>query len=800
MKYLTVLCATAGAIISSEAKLLWSSSPATAGDVIRQAYAVGNGRLGAMPFGNPGAEVINLNIDSLWSGGPFECSNYTGGNPSGEEYAYLPGIRQWIFQNGTGNVSQLLGNANDCYGSYQVLGNLSVSIDGVTSASSYNRSLDLETGIHTTEFVADTGDTYSSRVYCSFPDQVCIYQLESNSTLPKIHITLDNNLVDGSLQNQTCGADGLHFSGTTSVINTIGMHYYSAVRLVGSIDKPALCSNSSDATFSVESSPGKNTLSVVVGAGTDYDATNGNPASNFSFKGADPKSSVDAVVSAAADKTESDLRRAHIEDYEALAGAFTLDLPDAVTSDGLETSSLISRYDINGTGDPFLESILFSYARHLSITSSRSNSLPSNLQGRWSTDLSAAWSADYHANINLQMNYWHVDQTGLGDVTSALWNYMEDTWVTRGSKTAELLYGAPGWVTHDEMNIFGHTAMKFEAQWANYPGSAAWMMQHVYDHYSYTQNATWLISQGYPLMKGIAQFWLSQLQPDLYFNDSTLVVNPCNSPEHGPTTFACTHYQQLLSQLFTSLLSLSGVIPTADTSDAAFFNNLTTAVASLDTGIHIGSFGEIKEWKLPDSYGYDFPNDTHRHLSHLVGWYPGFSMSSIASGYTNATIQNAVTTSLLNRGPGIADANAGWEKVWRAACWARLNNTEQADYELRLAVGSNFAPNGFSMYSGHNEPFQIDANFGLAGAILSMLVVDLPDLKSDGSTEGRTVVLGPAIPKRWGGGSVKGLRIRGGGIVDFGWDENGLVNSATVVQDAVGGVRLVNRNGDVIAS
>ena len=332
-------------------------------------------------------------------------------------------------------------------------------------------------------------------------------------------------------------------------------------------------------------------------------------------------------------------------------------------------------------------------------------------------------------------------------------------------------------------------------------------MQQVYDHYSYSQNASWFVNQGYPLVKGVAQFWLSQLQPDAYFNDSTLVVNPCNSPEHGPTTFACTHYQQLLSQLFTGILSTSSIIPDANASgseDATFLANVSNALAQLDTGIHVGSWGELKEWKIPDSFGYDFENDTHRHLSQLVGWFPGYSVSGIASGYTNATIQNAVATSLWSRGPGIIDSNAGWEKVWRAACWARLNNTVEADYELRLAVGSNFAPNGFSMYSGHNTPFQIDANFGLASAMLSMLVVDLPDFSSvaassfGSSEQGRTVVLGPAIPARWGGGSVKGLRVRGGGIVDFGWDENGLVSSATVVKEAVGGLRLVDRNGKAI--
>ncbi|KAI9689353.1 MAG: hypothetical protein M1822_010004 [Bathelium mastoideum] len=803
----SVLAATIGVLSRVDAKSLWSSAPAAAADVIQQSYAVGNGRLGALPFGDPGSESVNLNVDTLWSGGPFECSNYTGGNPSTEKYTYLPGIRQWIFQNGTGNVSQLLGSEYDCYGSYQVLGNFSVSIANITTTSNYNRSLDLTTGIHTTSFTTAGGAAFTSRVYCSYPDQVCVYEVESNTTLPMISISLGNTLADPSLQNETCGTNNVALEGYTSAIDAIGMKYYASARVAETkgTNITTLCSNAASATLTVPSVAGRKSLSIYVGADTNYDIQHGNTASNFSFQGSDPTSAVNAVVSTAASKSEAGIRQAHIKDYQSLASTFTLNLPDTAKSEGLETSDIIAQYNINGTGDPYLESLLFDYARHLSLTSSRDNSLPSNLQGRWSTDLYGAWSVDYHGDINLQMNYWLVDQTGLGeDVSAALWNYMQETWVPRGMGTAQLLYGAPGWVAHDEMNIFGHTAMKYDASWADYPASALWMMQQVYDHYSYSQNASWFINQGYPLMKGIAQFWLSQLQQDTYFNDSTLVVNPCNSPEHGPTTFACTHYQQLLSQLFTSILSTSSIIPNANVAgsdDAAFFANVSGALAHLDTGIHIGSWGELKEWKLPDSLGYDVENDTHRHLSQLVGWFPGYSVSGIAAGYTNATIQHAVATSLWSRGPGIADANAGWEKVWRAACWARLNETDEADYELRLAVGSNFAPNGFSMYSGHDTPFQIDANFGLAAAMLSMLVVDLPDFSNaagGNSTQGRTVVLGPAIPARWGGGSVEGLRVRGGGIIDFGWDDTGLVNSVTVVKEAVGGLRLVDRNGNAI--
>lgn len=326
------------------------------------------------------------------------------------------------------------------------------------------------------------------------------------------------------------------------------------------------------------------------------------------------------------------------------------------------------------------------------------------------------------------------------------------------------------------------------------------MMQQVFDHYDYSGNLTWLRQTGYPLLKGVASFWLSQLQEDRFYNDGTLVVNPCNSPEQGPTTFGCAHYQQLVHQVFEAILYTAKIVPDED---ADFVISVSTALSRLDTGIHIdpnSDTGVLQEWKVPDSYLYNvYPQ--HRHISHLVGWFPGYSISSFAGGYENSVLQNAVRASLLSRGDGTdADGNGGnygWPKVWRGACWARLNDSAWAYEELQLSIVNNVAPNLLSMYSGKNAPFQIDMNFGWAGNLLSMLVVDLP-LPDARSGETRTVVLGPAIPLAWGGGSVKGLRIRGGAVVDFEWDENGHVTSKTVVSGQTAGVNFVNVQGKVI--
>ncbi|OHE92858.1 hypothetical protein CORC01_11864 [Colletotrichum orchidophilum] len=808
-----------------EARSLWSSIPTTYGDsssdtyLLKTGYPIGNGKLGAIPFGPPHAEKVNLNIDSLWAGGPFEASNYTGGNPTEPKYGALPKIRSTTFENGTGDVSPILGSGAN-YGGNRVLANMTVTIDGVGNYTSYKRTLDLTTGVHSTKFTANAAN-YEITQLCSYPDQVCVYHIASSSsssasihvaTLPAVTIGFENQLIATDTFNTSCGGDHVRFTGVTQLGPPEGMKFDSIAKLSRDSASAAAATNcTTSGMMQITPGTGQKTLTIVISAETNYDQKKGNAANSYSFKGQDPGPTVQTLSSAASSKPYSDILSSHIADYQRLQSAFQLTLPDPLSSAERETADLIQEYLYTSPGDPYLEAILFDYARHLLIASSRENSLPANLQGRWTEQLSPAWSADYHANINLQMNYWHADQTGLAETQVALWNYMEDTWVPRGTETAALIYNASGWVVHNEMNIFGHTALKEGAEWANYPAAAAWMMQEVYDAFEYTQDTTWFARQGYPLIKGVAAFWLTQLQDDTFSSDGALVVNPCNSPETGPTTFGCAHYHQVIHQVFDYTLRGATFLPDPPSPESQqFLDAVAASLAKLDKGVHIASWGGLKEWKLPEEppYNADKPS-THRHLSHLTGWYPGASLSAFLAGYTtNLPLQSAVRETLLSRGMGNApDANAGWAKVWRAACWARLNDTERAYAQLRYAISVNFAGNGLSMYSATDPPFQIDANFGLAGAVLSMLVVDLPlpyASPSVGDEEDvRTVVLGPAIPARWGSGSVKGLRIRGGGVVDFGWDEQGVVNEAVVRSRsrAAGGrkVRIVNIQGRILA-
>ncbi|KAJ5131973.1 Six-hairpin glycosidase-like protein [Penicillium atrosanguineum] len=727
------------------AKWLWSNSPVNISEIERTAYPLGNGRMGLLPAGNPGSESININIDSLWTGGPFENKTYSGGNPAQDRSQFLPGIRDEIFQNGTGNVNALLSPISS-YGSYTPLANFTVKIDGFDDHSSYFRGLDLTTGVHDVSFLSG-GNQFNVSIFCSRPDDICVYRIASESTLPNIEFTFQNSFLNESLIRTTCADGQLQLSGQLA---QPGMKFIGiAQSLQPSVIK---CDGNSLALSSLSNS---NSASILIGGGTNYDMSHGNKEFEFSFRGDDPGTSVKKTISAATSRSYEEILARHITDYQKLFNTFSLDLPDSLNSSTIKTADLISTYDLN-KGNPFLESLLVDYGRYLLIASSRDNSLPANLQGRWAASQYPAWGADYHANINLQMNYWAAPQVGLGSLQQAVWNYMQQTWVPYGQETARLLYGAENgsWVVHDEINIFGYTGMKNDATWADYPLAGTWMALAIPDWLDYSGDVDWYRSQGYSILKGAVQFWLSQLQEDRYSNDGTWVVNPCNSPEHGPTTFGCSNYQQQVWEILDRVLVFR---EESGDDDEEFYQSVEMSLARLDRGIHVGSWGQLQEWKLD----IDVKNDTHRHLSGLTGWYPGYSVAEEAQ---NQTVSSAVATMLWSRGIGKgSDANAGWEKVWRSACWARLNDTERTNFELRFSISENIAANGFSQYSGHDGPFQIDANFGMVAAVTAILIRDLPQVHGDLSVH--TILLGPAIPSSWGGGSVRGVRLRGGEVL-----------------------------------
>ncbi|KAJ1304163.1 hypothetical protein OPQ81_008563 [Rhizoctonia solani] len=326
----------------------------------------------------------------------------------------------------------------------------------------------------------------------------------------------------------------------------------------------------------------------------------------------------------------------------------------------------------------------------------------------------------------------------------------------------------------------------YSAKSTNYREAPAWMMMHVYDHFDYTNDVVWWKQQGWPLLKGVTQFWLDYLVEDRHFNDSTLVVNPCNSPEQEPTTFGCANSQQILWQLFESVEK--GFDASGDT-DIAFLEEVRAKKIKLDKGIKIGSFGQLQEWKLE----FDSPTNLHRHLSHLVGLYPGYVISNFkpstdkSQGVPNLTrdqVLKAAEVSLISRGNGTGpDGDAGWEKVWRAACWAQLQNSTAFYHQLTYAIERNFASNLWSLYdtSEVDPTFQIDANMGYSGAMMNALL-QAPDTST--LSETLRIILLPALPTAWKNGSIKGARIRGGMSLNFDWS-NGKVSRAYLAVDPV---------------
>ncbi|OSD05704.1 glycoside hydrolase family 95 protein [Trametes coccinea BRFM310] len=759
---------------------LWYTSPGRFEAWADDWLPVGNGYLAATLLGETAQEVTQLNIESLWSGGPFQDPTYNGGNKLPSDQATMAQdmqvIRQAIFQSPNGTIDS----------SYVGAGYLLSSLDVSGSISNYFRWLDLESATHSTQWTQGN-TTFIRETFCSHPSQACVQRIN----------TSDASVIPALTYAYSLAAESGIPTPTVSCFDN------STLRITGTASDPGMAfeilarvtalANNASATVSCTPS-GSNATLTVEGAtdawiawvgGTDYSMDAGNAASNFTFKGPDPHDALLALLTpltsgASADSYEA-LRAAHVADYSSVINEFSLDLGQ--TPDLSNSTDVLKAAYATDVGNPYLEWVLFNFGRYLLASSAR-GTLPANLQGKWAKDSSNPWSAD--SNINIQMNYWFAEMTGM-DVVKPLFDYFEKTWAPRGAQTAQYLYNiSEGWVTHNE--IFGHTGMKGggnTASWADYPESNAWMMIHVWDHFDFTQDTEWFKAQGWPLLKSVAQFHLQKLIPDERFNDSTLVVSPCNSPEQVPITMGCAHAQQVIWQLFNAI---EKGYPSSGDDDTAFLKEVQTKRAQMDKGIHIGSWGQLQEWKVD----MDSPTDTHRHLSHLIGLYPGYAISNYNATY-QATNQNlthdqviaAATTSLIHRGNGTGpDADSGWEKVWRAACWAQLKNASEFYHELSYALERNFAPNLFSLYSpsaAADAIFQIDANFGFPAALLNGLI-SAPDMAT--LSDIIEVTLLPALPSNWPTGSIKGVRTRRGVIMDVAWAPAGELKSVVVRADA----------------
>ncbi|KAF4609922.1 hypothetical protein D9613_010580 [Agrocybe pediades] len=789
---------------------LWYSQPAN-NVWSRQWLPIGNGYLAAMLQGGTVQEATQLNIESLWTGGPFADPSYNGGNKQPSEQAAMANamrdIRQTIFQSPTGDTNNISILATDPgqYGSFAGAGYFLASVDATGPITNYGRWLDLDQALTRTTWTQNNVN-YLRTTFCSNPTRACVQHLETtskNGALPKVTFAFSAELEPGlPSPNITClSSNSMLVNGFISE-SPPGMEYAlifnafasSSKASVNCIQIPVASGSPPNATLQITSPPNEsnNEAWVVWTGDTEFDQDAGDAAHNFTFRGENPVTKLKQQPVQGA-SNYNNLLKQHVSDINDVMNApFSLDIGQKPNLD-LPTDVLKNNYSIDGGQDnAYVEWVLFNYARYMLVTSSR-GVLPANLQGKWANGVNNAWGVDYHANINLQMNYWIAEITGLSGTTIPVFNYIEKNWAPRGAITAKILYNiSRGWVTHDEMNIYGNTGMKpFDIPANNYPEAPVWMMLHVWDHFDHTNDVAWWKAQGWPLIKGVASFHLDKLIPDLHFNDSTLVTNPCNSPEQDPITFGCANAQQLIWQLFNAVEK--GFNASGD-NDVEFLAEVRAKRAQMDKGLKIGSWGQLQEWKVEK----DSPTDTHRHLSHLVGLYPGYAIANFdpspsvqgngpAKSYTKNDILNAAETSLIHRGNGTGpDADSGWEKVWRAAAWAQLKNSSTFYHELSYAIYENFGANLFSLYNPEDPSpiFQIDANFGYAAALMNALI-QAPDVAS--ADMPLVVNILPALPTQWPTGSIKGARIRGGITVDIKWNKGKLTSAVFTVDPNING-------------